>query len=299
MAPKARKGDAAAAANGGGDAGDDLMAWVAKSRKLDEKRRAEKEKADRMARMLADQVRLACLRPVYRCVSRLTSAVRLSVVVSLQDATAAEEEEEEEEEDDEEQGGRQRSSRPEVTYLHTPVAPSPSHSYFRVLTRSHSLSHPLPSFSPSPLSPFLPPSVPPPPPPSPPPPSSLCERAGDLAGLRVRHGVGAVLQEGAAVVLTLKDASILAGDDVNEGAAAGRQTPMDESVPMLLLSAPPSISVLAEEDELENVEVAEQSRRDKAYRAAKKTTSIADKFAEDEGEKKPMLPQYDDGQDDE
>ncbi|CAI7755087.1 unnamed protein product, partial [Closterium sp. NIES-54] len=209
MAPKARKGDAAAAANGGGDAGDDLMAWVAKSRKLDEKRRAEKEKADRMARMLADQVRLACLRPVYRCVSRLTSAVRLSVVVSLQDATAAEEEEEEEEEDDEEQGGRQRSSRPEYT-------------------------------------------------------------SRDLAGLRVRHGVGAVLQEGAAVVLTLKDASILAGDDVNE-----------------------------EEDELENVEVAEQSRRDKAYRAAKKTTSIADKFAEDEGEKKPMLPQYDDGQDDE
>ncbi|CAI5497417.1 unnamed protein product, partial [Closterium sp. Naga37s-1] len=177
MAPKARKGDAAAAANGGGDAGEDLMAWVAKSRKLDEKRRAEKEKADRMARMLADQ-----------------------------DATAAEEEEEE---DDEEQGGRQRSSRPEYT-------------------------------------------------------------SRDLAGLRVRHGVGAVLQEGAAVVLTLKDASILAGDDVNE-----------------------------EEDELENVEVAEQSRRDKAYRAAKKTTSIADKFAEDEGEKKPMLPQYDDGQDDE
>ncbi|CAI5524966.1 unnamed protein product [Closterium sp. Naga37s-1] len=176
MAPKARKGDAAATANGGGDAGDDLMAWVAKSRKLDEKRRAEKEKAERMARMLADQ----------------------------DDAAA-----EEEEDDEEEQGGRQRSTRPEYT-------------------------------------------------------------SRDLAGLRVRHGVGAVLQEGAAVVLTLKDASILAGDDVNE-----------------------------EEDELENVEVAEQSRRDKAYRAAKKTTSIADKFAEDEGEKKPMLPQYDDGQEDE
>ncbi|CAI5459116.1 unnamed protein product [Closterium sp. Yama58-4] len=175
MAPKPRKGDAAAAANGGGDAGDDLMAWVAKSRKLDEKRRAEKEKAERMARMLADQ----------------------------DDAAA------EEEEDDEERGGRQRSSRPEYT-------------------------------------------------------------SRDLAGLRVRHGVAAVLQEGAAVVLTLKDASILAGDDVNE-----------------------------DEDELENVEAAEQSRRDKAYRAAKKTTSIADKFAEDEGEKKPMLPQYDDGQDDE
>ncbi|GJP36871.1 hypothetical protein CLOM_g21337 [Closterium sp. NIES-68] len=174
MAPKSRKGESAAAANGGGDAGDDLMAWVVKSRKLDEKRRAEKEKAERMARMLADQ----------------------------DDAAA------EDEEDEDDEGSRQRSGRAAYT-------------------------------------------------------------SRDLAGLKVRHGVSKVLEEGAAVVLTLKDSSILAGGDINQ-----------------------------EEDELENVELAEQSRRDAAYRAAKKTTSIADKFAEDEGVKKPMLPQYDDGQGD-
>ena len=40
---------------------------------------------------------------------------------------------------------------------------------------------------------------------------------GDLAGLKVRHGVKEVLEDGHAIVLTLKDSSILAGDDVNEG----------------------------------------------------------------------------------
>ncbi|CAI5464636.1 unnamed protein product [Closterium sp. Yama58-4] len=143
MASKPRKGDAAAAANGG-DAGDDLMAWVAKSRKLDEKRRAEKEKAERMARMLADQ----------------------------DDAAA------EDEHDDEQRGGWQRSLRPEYT-------------------------------------------------------------SRDLAGMRVRHGVGAVLQEGAAVVLTLKDASILAGDDVNEGNAATSGVPCVRACVCVLLPASP------------------------------------------------------------
>ena len=40
---------------------------------------------------------------------------------------------------------------------------------------------------------------------------------GDLAGLKVRHGVKEVLEDGHAIVLTLKDSSILSGDDVNEG----------------------------------------------------------------------------------
>ena len=37
-----------------------------------------------------------------------------------------------------------------------------------------------------------------------------------LAGVKVLHGLDKVM-EGGAVVLTLKDQSILAGDDVNEG----------------------------------------------------------------------------------
>lgn len=40
--------------------------------------------------------------------------------------------------------------------------------------------------------------------------------SGNLAGVKVLHGVDKVL-EGGAVVLTLKDQNILADGDVNEG----------------------------------------------------------------------------------
>ncbi|KAK6942163.1 SNU66/SART1 family [Dillenia turbinata] len=64
----------------------------------------------------------------------------------------------------------------------------------------------------------------------------------DLAGVKILHGLDKVM-EGGAVVLTLKDQSILAGGDINE-----------------------------EVDMLENVEIGEQNKRDEAYKAAKKRT---------------------------
>ncbi|KAA0039246.1 SART-1 family protein DOT2 isoform X2 [Cucumis melo var. makuwa] len=87
----------------------------------------------------------------------------------------------------------------------------------------------------------------------------------DLTGVKVLHGVDKVL-EGGAVVLTLKDQSILADGDVNE-----------------------------ELDMLENVEIGEQKQRDMAYKAAKKKTGIYDdKFNDENDGEKKMLPQYDD-----
>ncbi|MCL7044118.1 hypothetical protein MKW94_030745 [Papaver nudicaule] len=62
----------------------------------------------------------------------------------------------------------------------------------------------------------------------------------DLAGVKILHGLDKVV-EGGAVVLTLKDQSILADGDLNE-----------------------------EVDMLENVEIGEQKQRDDAYKAAKK-----------------------------
>ncbi|XP_059634496.1 SART-1 family protein DOT2-like [Cornus florida] len=87
----------------------------------------------------------------------------------------------------------------------------------------------------------------------------------DLAGVKVLHGLDKVV-EGGAVVLTLKDQSILADGDINE-----------------------------EVDMLENVEIGEQKRRNEAYRAAKKKTGIYDdKFNDEPGSEKKLLPQYDD-----
>ncbi|KAF3457135.1 hypothetical protein FNV43_RR01792 [Rhamnella rubrinervis] len=89
--------------------------------------------------------------------------------------------------------------------------------------------------------------------------------ARDLAGLKVLHGLDKVL-DGGAVVLTLKDQNILADGDINEDV-----------------------------DMLENVEIGEQKRRDEAYKAAKKKTgTYDDKFNDDPGSEKKMLPQYDD-----
>ncbi|XP_051130994.1 SART-1 family protein DOT2 isoform X2 [Andrographis paniculata] len=91
------------------------------------------------------------------------------------------------------------------------------------------------------------------------------QTAHDLSGVRVLHGLDKVL-EGGAVVLTLKDQSILADGDVNQ-----------------------------EVDMLENVELGEQKRRDDAYKAAKKKTGVYDdKFNDEPGSEKKMLPQYDD-----
>ncbi|KAG2721801.1 hypothetical protein I3760_02G098100 [Carya illinoinensis] len=89
--------------------------------------------------------------------------------------------------------------------------------------------------------------------------------AHDLAGVKVLHGLDKVM-EGGAVVLTLKDQSILADGDINE-----------------------------DTDMLENIELGEQKRRDEAYKAAKKKTGIYDdKFNDEPGAEKKMLPQYDD-----
>ncbi|KAI3851186.1 hypothetical protein MKW92_004293 [Papaver armeniacum] len=92
----------------------------------------------------------------------------------------------------------------------------------------------------------------------------------DLAGVKILHGLDKVV-EGGAVVLTLKDQSILADGDLNE-----------------------------EVDMLENVEIGEQKLRDDAYKAAKKKTgTYDDKFDVDGMSQKKMLPQYDDPVDDE
>ncbi|KAI4365413.1 hypothetical protein MLD38_021398 [Melastoma candidum] len=86
----------------------------------------------------------------------------------------------------------------------------------------------------------------------------------DLTGVKVLDGLDKVI-EGGAVVLTLKDQNILANGDINEDV-----------------------------DMLENVEIGEQKRRDDAYKSAKKKTGIYDdKFNDDPGSKKKMLPQYD------
>ncbi|XP_071719999.1 SART-1 family protein DOT2-like [Rutidosis leptorrhynchoides] len=87
----------------------------------------------------------------------------------------------------------------------------------------------------------------------------------DLAGFKVLDGLDKVI-EGGAVVLTLKDQNILADGDINQ-----------------------------EIDMLENVEIGEQKRRNEAYKAAKKKYGVYDdKFNEDPGFEKKMLPQYDD-----
>ncbi|XP_068657365.1 SART-1 family protein DOT2-like [Aristolochia californica] len=92
----------------------------------------------------------------------------------------------------------------------------------------------------------------------------------DLAGVKILHGLDKVL-EGGAVVLTLKDQSILAKGDVND-----------------------------EIDMLENVEIGEQKQRDEAYKAAKKKTGIyEDKFSDDPSTQRTILPQYDDPVEDE
>ncbi|KAI8022736.1 SART-1 family protein DOT2 [Camellia lanceoleosa] len=89
--------------------------------------------------------------------------------------------------------------------------------------------------------------------------------AQDLAGVKVLHGLDKVI-EGGAVVLTLKDQSILADGDINQ-----------------------------EVDMLENVEIGEQKRRNEAYRSAKKKTGIYDdKFNDEPGSEKKILPKYDD-----
>ncbi|CAN0878381.1 SART-1 family protein DOT2 [Linum grandiflorum] len=90
----------------------------------------------------------------------------------------------------------------------------------------------------------------------------------DLAGVKVLDGLDKVM-EGGAVVLTLKDQSILADGDINY-----------------------------EVDMLENVEIGEQKRRDDAYKAAKKPAGIySDKFNDDPMVEKKMLPQYDEPMD--
>uniref|UniRef100_A0A1J3IXY7 SART-1 family protein DOT2 n=1 Tax=Noccaea caerulescens TaxID=107243 RepID=A0A1J3IXY7_NOCCA len=90
------------------------------------------------------------------------------------------------------------------------------------------------------------------------------EDGGHLSGVKVLHGLEKVV-EGGAVILTLKDQSVLADGDVNN-----------------------------EIDMLENVEIGEQKRRNEAYEAAKKKKgTYDDKFNDEPGAEKKMLPQYD------
>ncbi|GKB01684.1 SART-1 family protein DOT2 [Tanacetum coccineum] len=86
----------------------------------------------------------------------------------------------------------------------------------------------------------------------------------DLAGFKVLDGLDKVVK-GGAVVLTLKDQNILADGDINQDV-----------------------------DMLENVEIGEQTRRNEAYKAAKKNTGAYDTFIKESGFEKKMLPQYDD-----
>jgi len=91
------------------------------------------------------------------------------------------------------------------------------------------------------------------------------KQVGDhLSGVKVLHGLDKVL-EGGAVVMTLKDQSILADGDINE-----------------------------EADMLENIEIGEQKQRNEAYKASKKKGTYDDKFNEDSSSKKSMLSHYDD-----
>ncbi|PAN40129.1 hypothetical protein PAHAL_7G293900 [Panicum hallii] len=91
------------------------------------------------------------------------------------------------------------------------------------------------------------------------------KQVGDhLSGVKVLHGLDKVL-EGGAVVMTLKDQSILADGDINE-----------------------------EADMLENIEIGEQKQRDEAYKASKKKGTYDDKFNEDSSSKKSILSHYDD-----
>ncbi|KAJ0243664.1 SART-1 family protein DOT2 [Hirschfeldia incana] len=96
------------------------------------------------------------------------------------------------------------------------------------------------------------------------------EDGDHLSGVKVLHGLEKVA-EGGAVILTLKDQSVLADGDVNN-----------------------------EIDMLENVEIGEQKRRNEAYEAAKKKKgTYDDKFNDDPGAVKKMLPQYDEPDTDE
>ncbi|CAI0422216.1 unnamed protein product [Linum tenue] len=95
--------------------------------------------------------------------------------------------------------------------------------------------------------------------------SALRER---IMKVKVLDGLDKVI-EGGAVVLTLKDQSILADGDIND-----------------------------EVDMLENIEIGEQKRRNEAYKAAKKPKgTYDDKFNDDPMAEKKMLPQYDEPED--
>ncbi|XP_074578370.1 SART-1 family protein DOT2 [Curcuma longa] len=92
----------------------------------------------------------------------------------------------------------------------------------------------------------------------------------NLAGVKILHGLDKVI-EGGAVVLTLKDQDILRDGDVND-----------------------------EIDMLENVEIGEQKMRDAAYNASKKRTGLYDdKFSDQSGPQRAILPQYDEPMEDE
>ncbi|XP_028753006.1 SART-1 family protein DOT2-like isoform X2 [Neltuma alba] len=87
----------------------------------------------------------------------------------------------------------------------------------------------------------------------------------NLAGVKALHALDKVMQ-GGTVVLTIKDHHILADGDINQDI-----------------------------DILENVDIGEQKRRDEAYKAAKKKTSIYDnKFNDVPTAEKKILPRYDD-----
>jgi U4/U6.U5 tri-snRNP-associated protein 1 len=82
--------------------------------------------------------------------------------------------------------------------------------------------------------------------------------------------------EGGAVVMTLKDQSILADGGINEGNVLFLfHLPGFSILVHFLLT--PSVIICIEGDMLENIEIGEQKQRDDAYKAASKNGTYDDK----------------------
>jgi U4/U6.U5 tri-snRNP-associated protein 1 len=103
---------------------------------------------------------------------------------------------------------------------------------------------------------------------------SLLKNTDHLSGVKVLHGLDKVL-EGGAVVMTLKDQSILADGDINEGNMLFLFFTCFFLSVHFVLTPPVIISI--EGDMLENIEIGQQKQRDDAYKAARKKETYDDK----------------------
>jgi U4/U6.U5 tri-snRNP-associated protein 1 len=103
---------------------------------------------------------------------------------------------------------------------------------------------------------------------------SLLKNTDHLSGVKVLHGLDKVL-EGGAVVMTLKDQSILADGDINEGSMLFLFFTCFFLSDHFLLTPP--VIICIEGDMLENILIGEQKQRDNAYKAARKKETYDDK----------------------